>query len=127
MTIPARLIQTEQVHFIRKTILFSDHGKTINIGAVPAGSIIHKPMSGIFVDTVFNGASGPNTIGIGTSASTSLFGSALSLSATTFVPCAQAVDNQVYADTYIACVVSCTASTAGQAEIVVCYIPDIDG
>jgi hypothetical protein len=126
MTIPARLIQTQQVHFIRKTVLFSDHGKTINIGAVPAGSVIHKPMSGVFVNTVFNGTA-PQNIGIGTSASTSLYGSALTLSATTFVPCAQAVDNQVYADTYIAIVVNCSASTAGQAEVVVCYIPDIDG
>lgn len=126
MTITARLIQTQQVHFIRKGITFADHGKTINIGAVPAGSVIHKPMTGVFVNTVFNGTA-PQNVGIGTSASTSLFGSALTLSATTFVPAAQAVDNQVYADTYIACVVNCTAATAGAAEIVVCYIPDIDG
>lgn len=126
MTIPARLIQTQQVHFIRKSITFADHGKTLDIGAVPAGSVIHKPMSGVFVDTVFNGTA-PQNVGIGTSASTSLFGSALTLSATTFVPCAQAVDNQLYADTYISCVVNCTAATAGAAEIVVCYIPDIDG
>lgn len=126
MTINPRLIQTQQVHFIRKGVTFADHGKTINIGAVPAGSVIHKPMTGVFVNTVFNGT-GPQTIGIGTSASTSLFGSALALSAVTFVPAAQAVDNQVYADTYIAAVISCTASTAGAAEIVVCYIPDIDG
>ena len=125
MTISPRLIQTQQVHFIRKGITFADQGKTINIGAVPAGSVIHKPMTGVFVSTVFNGTT--PTVGIGTSANASLYGSALALTSTTFVPAAQAVDNQVYADTYIACVVNGSAASAGAAEIVVCFIPDIDG
>ena len=128
MTIPARLIQTQQVHFIRKGITFADAGKTINIGAVPAGSIIMRPMTGVFTSTAFNGTAGLQTIGIGTSANASLYGSALTMSAAAaFVPVAQAVDNQVYADTYIAVAVNGTASTAGAAEIVVCFIPDIDG
>ena len=128
MSISPRLIQTQQVHFIRKGITFADQQKTINIGAVPAGSIILKPMTGVYTSTAFNGTAGLNTVGIGTSASASLFGSALTVSAAaTFAPTAQAADFLVPQDTYIAVVVNASAATAGAAEIVVCYIPDIDG
>lgn len=126
MASPPRLIQTQQVHFLRKSIVFGNHGQTLDVGCIPIGSLVIKPMSGVAVSTSFNGTA-PQTVGIGTSASTSLWGTALALSATTFVATGQSVDYVVYGDTNIQCVVNCSAATTGAAEVIVCYIPDIDG
>lgn len=124
MTIPARLIHTQQIHFLRKGFVFGAAG-VVDVGCIPANSVIIKPMSGVFVSTVFNGTA-PQTVGIGTTANTSLFGSALALSAQAYVVTAQTSDFQVYGDTNIQAIISASAATAGAATIIVAYVPNTD-
>jgi hypothetical protein len=124
MAASARLIHTQQVHFLRKGFTFGAAG-VVDVGCIPANSVIIKPMSGVFVSTAFNGTA-PQTVGIGTTANTALFGSALALSAQTFVATAQSADFQVYGDTNIQAIISASAATAGNAIIIVCYVPNTD-
>jgi len=120
-----RQYHTQQIHFLRKGFTYSDHGSTLALGYIPVGSQILKPISGVHVTTVFNGG-GPQTIGIGPPDSASLWGSALSLSTTTFVPCAQSVA-YLATTALVNATVSVSGATAGAGEIIIAYIPDIDG
>lgn len=124
----ARQFYTQQVHYLRKSIVFGDDGTALTVGKIPAGSVILKPLSGVQVSTAFN-AGTTNTLNIGTSADDNLYGTLLALGATDFVPCDEAVSYLVTSDTTMTCtvVLTGTAATAGAGEVVIAYIPDNDG
>jgi hypothetical protein len=124
----ARQYPAQLVHYLRRTLLFSDSGAQ-TVGVVPAGALILKPASGAHVVTAFN-AGTTNTIDIGTDADGDLFATALAAGAANFTPCDEAIGGfRVEADTTVTAAYNQTgaAASAGEAEIVVAYIPDNDG
>jgi autotransporter adhesin len=124
----ARQFHTQQIHFLRKSIVFGDNGVALTVGVIPAGSIILKAASGVHVNVAFN-AGTTNTLNVGTSADDDLYGTLLALGTTTFVALDEAVTYLVAADTTITTtvVLTGTAATTGQGEVYIAYIPDIDG
>lgn len=125
----ARELSTQAVHFLRKSISYTDNGTALTVGVIPAGSLILRPMSGVHVTTAFNAGTN-NFIDIGTSADDDLYGTDLSGTATTFVPLDEAVGTfLVSSDTTVTVTVGLTgtSATAGAGEVIICYIPDIDG
>lgn len=125
----ARQYHTQQVHYLRKSITFSDNGTAVTVGYIPAGALILKPLSGVAVTTAFN-AGTANVLDIGTSDNDDLFGTDLALGTTNFIPCDENVGGYlVAADTTITATValSGTAATAGAGEVIIAYIPDNDG
>jgi hypothetical protein len=126
---PPRLHHTQQVHYLRKGITFADDGTTVDVGTIPAGSLILKPLSGVAVTTVFNaGSTNVLDIGPSTDSGTDLWATDLALGTLAFVPLDEAVTNLVSVDTFVQAAVDLTgtAATTGAAEIVICYIPDND-
>lgn len=125
----ARQYSTQQVHYLRKSITYSNNGTALTVGVIPSGSLILKPASGVHVTTVFNAGTN-NFLDIGTSADDDLFGTDLSLTATNFVPLDEAIGGYlVAADTTITATVGLTgtAATTGAGEVIIAYIPDNDG
>lgn len=130
MTSPARQFHTQQIHYLRKSIAFSDT-YPVTVGVIPSGSLILKPISGVQVNTAFNAAT-TNVLDIGESSPTDnddLYATDLALGTATFVPIDEAVNLAVTADTTITCTYAQTgtAATAGAGEVVIAYIPDNDG
>lgn len=129
MTRPARQTEAQQVHYLRKkTLAFGASTTQTYLGTIPAGALILKPLSGVHVVTAFN-AGTTNTLDIGTTTTTTLWGSALALGTTTFVPLDEAVGGyRVSADTdvYYKLNQTGTAATTGDADIVVAYAVDND-
>lgn len=125
----ARQFHQQMVHFLRKSVTFSDNGVARTVGVIPAGSLILKPMSGVHVTTVFN-AGTTNVLDIGTSADDDLYGTDLALGTANFVPLDENVGTYlVTTDTTITVTVGLagTAATAGAGEVIIAYIPDTDG
>lgn len=134
MATPARQYQQQMVHFLRKTVTYADNGIARTVGTIPAGSQIINVISGTFVTTAFN-AGTTNTINIGTTANDDLYGTVEALGTKAFVVIDEAA-TATDVNTWIAAnnttitatvVLSGTAATAGSAEVIICYIPDIDG
>ena len=125
----ARQYSQQMVHYLRKGITYADDGDTVTVGIIPAGAQIIKPMSGVAVNVAFDGnSSNVLDIGASTDTGTNNFATQLALGSIAFVPLDEAVTMTVSVDTTIQALVTSTASaTAGQAEIVICYIPDNDG
>jgi hypothetical protein len=125
----ARVYPQQMVHFLRKSIAYTDNGSTLDIGTIPAGSLLIKPMSGVSVNVAFDGNSS-NVLDIGpsTDSGTNLWMTSGSLASIAFVALDEAVTMLVSSDTLVQCLVTSTASAAaGTAEVIICYIPDIDG
>lgn len=124
----ARQYSQQMVHYLRKGITYADDGTTVDVGTIPAGSLLLKPLSGVYVNTAFNGAT-TNTLDIGpsTDSGTNLWGTLLALGSIAHVPLDEAVAMTVSVDTLVqAAVVSTTGASAGEAEIVIAFIPDND-
>jgi hypothetical protein len=128
MTAVARLIQTQQIHFLRKTVLFSQSGQALTVGCIPAGSVILAPISGALVTTLFND-SGTDLIDIGTDSNDDLYATNLDVSSIGLKVLDEAVTMLVDVDTIITATYTGenANATTGQAEIVIAYIPDTDG
>ena len=130
----ARTFHTQQIHYLRKTVVFGDNGVAKTVGVIPAGSQILNTISGVFVTTAFN-AGTSNVIDIGTTANDDLYGTDIALGTKAFVAldeAATATDVNTWlvsADTTITATpaLAGTAATAGSAEVVIAYIPDNDG
>lgn len=120
----ARQYHTQQIHFLRKGITFADDTDTITVGYIPVGSVILKPLSGVAVTTVFNGG-GPQLLDIGPPDNTDFWATDLALSVATFVPCDENV-SFLSTTTEVQAVLACSGATAGAAEIIIAYVPDID-
>lgn len=126
---PARQFHEQQVHYLRRTITFADVGLTLDVGTIPAGSIILRPISGVAVTTAFNGGTSSTLdVGPSTDSGTDLYATAITLAALNFVALDETVTNLVTVDTRIQCDITVTgaAATAGVAEVIICYIPDND-
>lgn len=123
----ARDLGVQAVHYLRKTVAYTDNNVAVDVGIIPAGSTIIKPMSGVAVVTAFNAVT-TNTLNVGTSADDNLYGTLLAVGATDFVPLDEAVSYRVEADTTITATVVLTggSESAGEAEVVICYAVDND-
>lgn len=124
----ARQHPYQMVHYLRKKITYLDDGKTVDIGTLPAGALLCKPLCGVAVNVVFNGGS-TNTLDIGpsTDSGTNLWGTLLALGTIAFVPLDEAVTMLVAVDTKVqAKVVSTASASTGEAVIVIAYIPNND-
>lgn len=118
---------TRQIHYLRKDLTFADNTFEREVGVLPAGSLILKPLSGVNVSTVFN-AGTANVLDIGTESPVNdddLFGTDLSLTALAFVPLDEAVSQLVTGDTLVTATLGLTgtAATTGAAQVVIAYIP----
>src|SRR5687767_6842408 len=125
----ARELPYQVVHYMRKSITFANFGAgALTVGILPSGALIHKPMSGVNVDVAFN-SSGTDLLDIGTTDNDDLYATDLTLASIGFVPLDEGVTMLVSADTTITCTAaqSVADATAGQGEVIICYIPDRDG
>lgn len=124
-----RLYHTQQLHYLRRNITYADDGLTLDVGVIPAGSLIIKPISGVAVHVAFDGNSS-NVLDVGpsTDSGTNLWGTSLSLaSIDAMVPLDEAVTMKVTVDTLVQCLVTSTAAAAnGSGVVIICYIPDND-
>ena len=125
----ARQFHTQQLHYLRRNIAYTDNGLTLDVGVIPSGSLIIKPCSGVAVHVAFDG-NATNTLDVGpsTDSGTNLWGTALDLSTIdAMVPLDEAVTMKVTVDTLVQCLVTATASaTTGSGVVIICYIPDAD-
>ena len=124
-----RQYHTQQVHYLRKTIAYTDDDVEVTVGVIPSGSLILKPASGVHVTTAFN-AGTANVLDIGTSADPDAFATDLALGTADFVALDVAAGTfLVTSDTTITTTpaLTGTAATAGSGEVVIAYIPDNDG
>lgn len=125
----ARYNTPQQIDYLRRRVTIANSGVAVLVGILPPGAIILKALSGVTVSTVFN-AGTTNTVDIGVTGTAGLYGSALSLTATNFVPVAQAVSylTSTAGDTSIFATVnlSGTAATTGVADIVIAFVPAND-
>jgi len=125
----ARQLPHQVVHFLRRTIKVADAGLVVDIGELPAGAVILKPLSGVMVHTVFNAGTN-NFLDIGPSTDTgeNLWATQLTMLGLGFIPFDEVVTGRVDVDTLVQAVVGVTgnAATTGEAEIIICYIPDTD-
>src|SRR5262249_10845424 len=121
-----RQYSQQVIHFIRKGTTFADAGSATTFGTLPAGSVLVKPLCGVNVDTGFAGGTAA-TINIGTAASAALYASALSLTATTYQVAATSNPFFVSADTDVSFTVTTSGNTVGSCEVIIAYIPNIDG
>lgn len=128
----ARQFHTQQIHFLRKSITFADRATTVTVGVIPAGSVILDAISGVYVSEVFNaGTNNRLDVGASTDTGTNNYATLLTLLGIGFVKLDELattsplttvdVTVQAYVD------VTGTTPTTGAAEIVIAYIPDIDG
>lgn len=124
-TTTPRQLQTQQVHYFRKTISYTQNAQVIDVGVLPAGALVLKPLSGIAINTPFNGTS--QSADIGPSDNTDLWATDLSLSVATFVPCDENVSFLVTSVTLVQCVFTSTSASAGEGEVIIAFIPDNDG
>ena len=128
----ARDLKMQLVHYIRKTITFADNGTEVTVGWIPAGAVIIQPMSGVRISTVFN-AGTSNVLDIGAQQGNDdpdEFATDLALGVVAQVALDEATGIYVMtADTQITATpaLAGTAATAGEAEVIICYIPDNDG
>jgi hypothetical protein len=131
----ARQYHQQMVHYLRKTITFANDGQEVTIGRIPAGSVIIKPMSGVMVHAVFNAAT-TNVLDIGYNGGAAgaiddpdYLATDLALGSLAFVPIDEPVTNRVAVNTIVTASVDLTgtAATTGEAEVIICYIPDNDG
>lgn len=123
MAKPAREYLGGLVHYLVAPFTYADSGAQVEIGTVPAGATILKPLSGIQVNTAFN-AGTTNTVDIGTSATEDLYGTALAGGTVTFVALGAAVSLTMAADTtlYVKYEQSGTAASAGAGKAVIAYV-----
>lgn len=121
----ARQYPQQMIHYLRKDFTFSDAGKVLTVGTIPAGSILLKQVSGVVVNVAFD--SGTNKqIDIGSTANDDLYGTDMSLGTIGFVAIDEAVSALVAADTTITATpdLTGTAATAGSGSVVIGYIPN---
>lgn len=127
-SIPARDSGTQEITYLRRGITFADNGLTVDVGTLPAGASIVKPISGVQVNIAFNGAT-TNTLDIGpsTDSGTNLWATLLALGTIGFIPLDEAVANTVTVDTLVqAKVVADASPTTGSGEIIIAYTLDND-
>lgn len=120
----ARLLHTQQVHYFRKRVNYNDAGIAggVVFATLPAGAML--VMQNVRVNTAFN-AGTTNALNVGTTAGgTQLFTDAATLGARspTIVNLSFATDT----DLFVAYAQTGAVATAGQADIVIGFVPNND-
>lgn len=125
----AREFHTQQVHYLRKTISYTDNGIAVKVGTIPAGSLISYTASGAHVSTAFTDT-GTDLVDIGTLGTADLFAGDLDVSTAGF----KQLDNNVAGllvtadtDIYATYAGANSDAGAGSAVVVIAYVPDNDG
>jgi len=118
---------TNQVHYLAKTITFADDGDTVVVGYLPPGAVVIPGISGIAVNTIFNGGS-TNTCDIGITGSTTKYASALALGTLGWIELDVITESSGTAlattaeEEVIATVVSTASASTGSATVIVAYV-----
>lgn len=121
-TISTRDNLEQNVQYISKRITVDDKGTAVDIGALPAGAVIIKALSGVQVDAAFNGNT-TNTVDIGTSDDADAYGSALALGSVGFVALDENFVTRLASDTlFKATVTSTSGAGEGDATIIIAFI-----
>lgn len=132
MTGVPRLNTTQQIHFFRKRVNFSDAGISAGVvfGTLPAGAMVTRASARL--NTVFNaGTTNVLTVGTNSTAFNNIFAAA-DIDETTVggyvAPAITAAANIFLVDTdlVVKYAQTGTAATTGQADIVVEYAPNMD-
>jgi hypothetical protein len=121
---PARQLHTQQVHYIRKRVNWNDSsiGTGVVFGTLPAGAMIVN--QNVRCNTAFNAAT-TNALNVGTAAG----GTQLFTDAATAGARSPTIANLSFAsdtDLFVQYAQTGTAATAGQADIVISYVPNND-
>lgn len=127
----ARNSGDQHVHFLRKRITYLNTS-AVTVGKIPAGATVYQ--GGVHVVTAFND-SGTDVVDIGFIGSTTdadAYGSALSVAAVGFIALdelAATTNIQQSVDTTVTAVYTGqnSNSTAGVADVIIAYVPNIDG
>jgi hypothetical protein len=127
----ARQSHEQQTHFLRKLVNFNDAGIAagVLVGTVPAGSLFASCR--VYIATAFNAAT-TNVLNVGlTATGGELIGTAQAVPGTVGRKVGTAVDSigapvAADADVFVSYTQTGTAATAGQAYVVIEYIPNID-
>lgn len=129
----AREHHYQMIHFLRKTISYTDDGTELTVGWIPSGALILAPASGVHVVTAFD-AGTSNVLDIGADSGNDDPDDFLTdgaLGSAGFVALDEAATGvfRATAATQVTATVALTgtAATAGEAEVVIAYIPDTDG
>lgn len=120
----ARLLHTQQVHYFRKRVNYNDPGISagVFVGTLPAGAMIVS--QNVRVNTAFN-AGTTNALNVGTTAGgTQLFTDAATAGAR--APTIANLSFAVDTDFYVQYAQTGGAATAGQADIVIGFVPNND-
>ena len=122
-----RQFHTQQIHYLRATVSYTQAGTAVTVGVLPAGAVIIPAISGALVTTAFTG-SGTDLIDIGTTANDDLYATDLDVSSLGLKVLDEAVTMAVSSDTTITATYADQNSNAGAgvAEIIIAYIPDND-
>lgn len=120
----ARLLHMQMIHFFRKRVNYNDTGigAGVFVGTLPAGAMITN--LNVRVNTAFN-AGTTNALNMGTTA----LGTQIFTDAATAGARSPAIPNLSFAtdtDIYVSYAQTGTVATAGQADIVLSYAPNID-
>ena len=119
----ARVYHTNQTHYFRKRIIFSD--TVVTLGVIPAGAIVIN--AGVIVTTAFN-AGTTNVLDIGTSADDDGFATDLALGTIGRIAADEfATSNDLYSTSEVTLTATYaqtgTAATAGEGFVFVEFIP----
>lgn len=112
------------IRFAEKYFTFADDGSTLDIGTLPEGAMIIRPISGIHVIQAFNAGS-TNVADIGPSTDTDLWATDLALGTVGFVPLDENVSNIIGSGqgrVQVAVDLTGSAATTGKARAVISYI-----
>lgn len=117
-------VARHSIQFREKYFTFADDGLTLDIGNIPVGAMIVKPISGIHVIEAFN-AGTTNVADIGPSTDTDLWATDLALGTIGFIPLDEAVSNVVGNGQGLAQVavdLTGSAATTGKARAMIAFI-----
>jgi hypothetical protein len=121
---PARQLHTQQVHYLRKRVNYNDSaiGTGVVMGTLPAGAMIVN--LNVRASVAFN-AGTTNALNVGTAAG----GTQVFTDAATAGARSPTIPNLSFAsdtDIYVQFAQTGTAASAGQADIVIAYVPNND-
>lgn len=126
----AQVYPQNMVHYIAKTISYTDNGTSVTVGVLPAGAVVLPGLSGVAVHTAFDGNT-TNTCDIGISGTAEKYASDLALGTLGWIELdviTEASGNSsktTAAETIIAGVVSTASAAAGEATVIIAYlVPD---
>lgn len=128
MAQPGREIHTQQVHYLRKRITYSDTFP-VTVGVLPAGAIVVR--GGVAVQTAFNAAT-TNVLDVGTSGDDDGFATDLALGTVGVIVADEMATSDDWYST-AAVTVTCTyaqtgtAATAGVGHVWLEFIANNDG